>query len=321
MRSAAAGLALGLACAIASPAAASGGTDAAATELFNAGRDLMKRGEYAAACPKLAESARLEPTVGALAKLAECEEHEQRLASAYGRWQQALNLARSMGDARAMDVERELVRLGAIVPKLSVQAAGALPADAVIQVDDVELGPGSLGVPLAVEPGKHVVRAHAPHKRTWSTTAETSADGATISVVVPVLEDAQPAPEPPPQPLLPFRPVPPPAPVDVGSPSNRTLGLAVAGVGLGALVVGGVLGGVAMHQRDEAGCAAGNVCPDQDSADTLHRAQSSANVSTALFIAGAVLVAGGASLWWLSRAHDSAGVHVAWTPAGVAGSF
>ena len=42
-----------------------------ATELFNAGRDLMTAGNFAAACPKLAESARLDVKVGTLGKLAE----------------------------------------------------------------------------------------------------------------------------------------------------------------------------------------------------------------------------------------------------------
>ena len=53
-------LALGRA-AFAQPSA----TDAAlATELFNTGRDLMKDGQFVAACPKLSESVRLDPKVG-----------------------------------------------------------------------------------------------------------------------------------------------------------------------------------------------------------------------------------------------------------------
>jgi hypothetical protein len=271
---------------------------------------MMKRGEYAAACPKLAESARLEPTVGALAKLAECEEHEHRLVSAYGRWHQALNLAHAMGDARAADVEHELARLEAVVPKVRVLAGGPLPPDALLRVDDVDLGAASLGVPLAVEPGRHTLQASAQHKVTWSTTIETAADGATTSVTIPVLEDA---------PTVSLAPAPMP-PARTGSSSWATVGLVAAGAGVATIAVGSALGVVAMRQRDEAGCP-GNLCPDDADADTLRRAKATANWSTALFVTGGVLLAGGASLWWIERDHSRAGVRAVLTPTGVAGAF
>jgi hypothetical protein len=306
---------------VASPAAASEGADkAAATELFNAGRDLMKQGDYATACPKLAESARVEPTVGALAKLAECEEHERRLVSAYGRWQQALNLARATGDERRDDVERELARVDGIVPKLRIVAEGALPADTVIRLDAVELGPAGLGVPFAVEPGPHALEASAPHKRTWSTTVETKADGATTPVTIPRLEDlpAPPSPValPPPHEAVTFpAPAPPPAP----SPW-RTTGLVTAGVGVVAAAFGAAFGVVAMNQRNDAGCP-GNVCSNDGSASTLRSAKSSADVSTALFIAGGALAGGGLTIWWLSSGAGPKRTGLLVTPAGIAGDF
>ncbi|HEY3817823.1 MAG TPA: hypothetical protein VGL81_11655 [Polyangiaceae bacterium] len=302
-------------------ARASDGADkAAATELFNAGRDMMKNGDYAGACPKLAESARLEPTVGALAKLAECEEHEHRLVSAYGRWQQALNLARTTGDERATDVEHEAARLDGILPKLRIVASGALPADTVIRLDAVELGPAAQGVPLAVEPGTHAVQASAPHKTTWSTTVETKADGITTPVTIPPLEDA-PAPPtvvspPPPASFATPAPRPPPAP----SSPWRTVGLASAGAGVAALGVGAVLGLVAMGQRNQAGCP-GNVCPDDASASTLRGAKSSADVSTVLFVAGGALVGGGLAAWWLSRGTEPVTTGIVVTPLGATGTF
>jgi hypothetical protein len=257
---------------------------------------MMKNGDYAAACPRLAESARLEPTVGALAKLAECEEHERRLVSAYGRWHQALNLARATGDERARDVEREVERLDAIVPKLRIVAAGVLPADTVIRLDAVELGPAGLGVALAVEPGTHALQAAAQHKVTWSTSVETKADGATTAVTIPGLEDA-PAPAP-----------------------WRTVGLATAGIGVVALGVGTAFGVVAMNHRNSAGCP-GNVCPDDGSASTLRGAKGSADVATALFIAGGALVGGGLAVWWLSAGTGPARTGVLVMPGGVAGTF
>jgi hypothetical protein len=302
--------------AIASNASAGNAVDqAAATELFNAGRDLMKGGDFAAACPKLTESVRLEPTVGALAKLAECEEHERRMVSAYGRWQQARNLARATNDDRLADVEHEVARLDAVVPKLRVIAAGALPEGTAVHVDDVELGQGSMGVALPVESGRHTVTAAAPRKRVWTATVDTAADGATTTVALPDLEDAPSAPAVPatetsPQPAM--------APRRAAS-TWRPIGAITAGAGLVAIAAGAAAGMVAMHQRDEAQCP-GNVCDSSGAADTLRTAKTTADWSTALFIAGGALAIGGATVWWLAgRPTSTTAVYV--TPAGVAGRF
>src|SRR5438067_7838925 len=110
---------------------------AMATELFNVGRDLMKKGQFAAACPKLAESVRLHQTVGALAKLADCEEHEKRLVEARARWQQAINLARTQNDSRLASAQAQFTRLDKIVPKLSFTCNG--DHNITVKVDETEL--------------------------------------------------------------------------------------------------------------------------------------------------------------------------------------
>jgi hypothetical protein len=313
-------LAFGLATSLATsvPAAAAEADDeAAATELFNSGRDLMRSGDFAAACPKLAESARLRPTVGALGKLAECDEHEHRLVGAYAHWKQALNLARTAGDERVPDVERELARVDALVPKLRILASAPLPAAAVIRVDAMELGPASLGVPLAVEPGRHAVQVAASGKAPWSTAVDAPADGATHDVTIPSLANAalHDAPPPPPKPAEATE-----ARAASGSAMGRTLGLVAAGVGVGALVAGGALGLDALHRKNDAGCS-GTVCPDDASASALRSAQSSATWSTALFVAGGALLGGGIAVWWLSRDTPGAPSGLLVTPAGVAGTF
>jgi hypothetical protein len=313
-------LAIGAAAlALAAPAVARAGDpldEAAATELFDAGRDMMKRGDYAGACPKLAESARLKPTVGALAKLGECEEHERRLVSAYARWKQALNLARTLGDERVADVERELARLDGVVPKLLVVAGSALPPQTAIHVDAVEMGPAGLGVPLAVEPGRHAVQVSAPGKRPWTASVDTAADGATTTVTIPTLEDgAAQAPV-----VVSIPPPSEPGETRGGSSTWRTIGLAAAGAGLASLIAGGAFGVDAMRRRDAAGCA-NNVCPDDASAGQLNGAKTSADWSTALLVTGGALVAGGLAVWWVSRDHGPAAAGVLVTPAGISGAF
>jgi hypothetical protein len=310
----------------AAPVRADGQDEAASTELFNAGRDAMKRGDYAVACPKLAESVRLKASVGALAKLAACEEHEHRLVSAFTRWQQALNLARTTADERLSDVQRELARVDALVPKLVITGAPGAGADASIRVDDTTMSTAaSLGVALPVEPGRHAVLASAPGKKPWTTTIDVAPGGATTSIVVPPLEDAPPPVEAPPvasvappptqtqqasaatapSPLVAIPPSPP-------SRSNpwRMVGMVSAGVGLATIAVGAAYGIDALRRRDDAHCA-GTSCPDGASAASLNAAKNSANWSTGLVATGAALVAGGVVLWFFVGA-DHVGVGGRW---------
>ena len=297
------------------PVRADEGDETAATELFNAGRDAMKRGDYAVACPKLAESVRLVPTVGALAKLAACEEHQHHLVSAYTRWQQALNLARTTRDDRLADVESELARVDKLVPKLVITAAAGAPADESIRVDETTMSAAaSLGVTLPVEPGRHTVQASAAGKKTWTTMLDVEAGATPTSVVIPQLEDA-PAPTPPPTltpapapaPDLAHAPPSAPAPTSTAPPRGpwRTVGLIAGGVGLAAIAGGAAFGIDALRKRDDAHCPA-NACPDAAAAASLQSAKTSANWSSALFATGAALVAGGVVLWVFVGANHAA---------------
>ena len=286
--------------------------ESTSTELFNAGRDLLKRGDYAAACPMLAESVRLKATVGALAKLATCEEHEHRLVSAYTRWQQALNVAQSTGDDRAEDIGRELARIDRVIPKLKVTAAGALPSDAIIRIDDTSFGRAGLGVPHAVAAGPHTITVTAARKTSWSTSVTTAADGATTDVSIPPLDDAPVAPlpvalAPAPSPVVP----PPPQPSATARSTSAwpTIGLAVGATGVASLALGGVLGFVAIGKRNDANCV-GTVCPNEASAATLTSAKSAAAWSTGLLVGGGMLAAGGVVLWVTSRDRSNAAVSV-----------
>src|SRR5215211_6965210 len=68
-----------------------------ADETFHAGRELMKDGKLAEACPKFEESQRADPASGTLLALAYCQELSGLLASAHANYLAATNLAAKEG--------------------------------------------------------------------------------------------------------------------------------------------------------------------------------------------------------------------------------
>src|SRR5687767_13693349 len=122
--------------------------DAAAGEaLFQEGRGLMKAGDFAAACPKLEESHRLDPALGTLVNLASCEEQQGRTATAWQHWRMAMeqlpasDKRRSTAQARAAALEKLLARL-------TITLGAEVSSEAEVKRDGVRLGRASLGLPL-----------------------------------------------------------------------------------------------------------------------------------------------------------------------------
>src|SRR5262245_49529895 len=68
-----------------------------AEELFRDGKRLMTEGKYAEACPKLAESHRLDPAGGTLLTLGLCHEAEGRTATAWAELKEAAAIGKQTG--------------------------------------------------------------------------------------------------------------------------------------------------------------------------------------------------------------------------------
>ena len=90
---------------------AQGRSPQAATEFFAHGREAVKKSDYAAAVRFFGESQSLDPKVGTLLNLADSEEHVSQLASARQHWQQAVDLAHSLGDERENLAKDRFARL------------------------------------------------------------------------------------------------------------------------------------------------------------------------------------------------------------------
>src|SRR5262249_48320049 len=143
-------------------------------------------------------------------------------------------------------------RFEALKPKLAQltisvpDAIRALPNLSITR-DGVPIGAAQWGTPVPVDKGKHVVAATATGKQRWEQVVDVAADRVLASVDVPVLADA-------------------PAAGSAGAPSSvekpdaegtsfwgkqHIAGAVVTGVGLVSVVIGSVLGGLAISKKNQ----------------------------------------------------------------------
>lgn len=171
--------------------------DAAMAEtLFEAAKKQMASGDYAGACPKLAESYRLDPGSGTLTALAVCHEQIGKTASAWAEFVEVVSEAQRAGRADRQKFARE--HANALEPELSRLTISVAPetaqlADLEVRRDAIVVGQAAWGVAAPIDPGDHVVEATAPGKKTWSTHISVGPNADAQTVLVPALEEGPPA--------------------------------------------------------------------------------------------------------------------------------
>jgi hypothetical protein len=137
-----------------------------AEQLFSDGKRLMAEGKFDEACPKLAESQRLDPGGGTILNLAVCHEGQGRFASAWSEFREGLGLART--DGRRDREQFALEHLAQVEPKVShvmlvVEPKAQVPG-LTIKLDDETVGQAAWNSKLPVDAGPHRVTASAPGK-------------------------------------------------------------------------------------------------------------------------------------------------------------
>ena len=156
---------LALVCTLFNPAPAVAATaqeKALAESLFKEGKALLSK-DPTKACEKLAESQRLDPASGTALNLADCQEKLGRLATAFGTYQIAEELARERNNSgRVALIKKKLKSLEPKIPHLRLVASTPLPAGAVLSLDGTTLGAAAIGTELAVDPGEHRLEVRAP---------------------------------------------------------------------------------------------------------------------------------------------------------------
>lgn len=277
--------------------------EAAAEALFQQGRALYEAGRYAEACPKLAESQRIDPATGTLLALALCHEGERKLASAWAEFTTVEGEARRAGRKDRETIARE--HAAAIRPRLSTLLINVPPEVSALpglelKLDGTTLGPASFGVTVPVDGGEHEISASAPGKRAWKDRVSVKTASHAVKVTVPPLDEAaQPAAsEPRPSGPRPSEPVARAPERDAPSKSPRsTIGLIIAGTGLAAIGVGSYLALTAKADYD----AAEERCPSQgcsqDDWEVGEAARRRGNVATIVFSVGGALAVTGGVLW------------------------
>lgn len=249
---------------------------AAAKALFSEGLELMQAGNFEKGCPALRESYRLDPRIGTLFTLAECEAKWGRIATAVAHYSNFLTQVAAMPQGqRIKQKEREKIaqdkkdELSPQVPELTLTLPDDAPQGTVVKRNGVTLAAPSLGVALPVDPGEQVITTQAPGGDiTEKKVTIEKGQRMTVKLVVSPPEPGSEGPEgggagvgagsgsgsgsgPGGG-----------APVDSGS-GQRIAAFIVGGVGVAGLAVGGIMGGLTLAKRgelDKAGCFDDDVC-------------------------------------------------------------
>jgi hypothetical protein len=265
---------------------------AEAEALFQEGKRLMATGNYGAACPKLAESQRLDPGGGTLITLALCHEAEGKTASAWAEFGEALTIALKDGRVDRATVARE--HGAKLEPKLShlvvrVPSNVSMIEGVQVSQDGIELGRAAWGTALPVDPGEHVVEARLPGHKPWMRFVVIAPAGDRQELEVgPLVEDAPPA-----SPAVARE-----APGVTAQNPRRTVGWIAGGASV-ALLGGATYFGVRAiddHSTANHRCPT-SPCHDRAGVDANDDSRKEATLSTIGFVAGGATL--GAALYLL----------------------
>jgi len=321
------------------PAAFAQGADAATAQaLFEEGRTLLQAGKAAQACPKLAESQRLDPGTGTLLALALCHEKDGKLASAWAEFTEVQG--RAQRDRRQDRVKVAKEHAADLRPRLSTLLIEVPPGVATVAGLDiarngVALGRGAWNVAVPVDGGTYAIKATAPGKVAWEGSIVVKPESDQVRIAVPPLA------EPPKETAA----APRRTASEVGVASTSTHdratsgkrvesgqpwgamewgGVAMVGAGAIALGTGGYFLASALgHKKNAELSCTGNYCDDAGLAEQ-RTAVSRGNVATVFGIVGGTLAAAGVVTFVIGRsvAHKSEpGVSVSFgpLPGGVSG--
>lgn len=210
-----------------------------AETLFRKGHDLMAKAMFREACEAFTASDRLEPGLGTKLSLADCNERDGKLMTAWLLFLEVERLARQAKRKDREDLARSrATALTLRIPKAIITFEEPTATNVEVELDGLPVGASMYGRPVPVDPGKHVLTARAAGFHDWSGDFLVS-EGSVVPVKVQPLV-AKPPPPPPPPPPAPPPPPPPPPPVKT-IPAGAVAAWSVGAIGVGIAALGGTL--------------------------------------------------------------------------------
>jgi hypothetical protein len=287
------------------------GDKAAAEALFQLAQRAMADGKYAEACPRLEASAKLDPGVGTLLFLGDCQEKLGKLASSWATFREAMALASSRGDTERASVAE--LRATALRPRLShviyvVDPRNDMPGFE-LRRNGTLVSQGSWGLALPSDAGSYQLEATAPGYQAFRSRMNVQLDVAEpVSAQVPVLQRAVASENsrdgtegPSSEPRRPMRNV------EHASSAQKTWGVLTFSVGAALSVTSGVLALMATRKNSD---SKGN-CSLQDpnlcnpkGVTQRDDAKQLASLATILGIGGGAVLTTGAVLFLTAPATE-----------------
>lgn len=270
-----------------------------AEEAFQRGRALLAERRYAEACRAFETSQAADPASGTLLALAYCQELSGLLASAYGNYRAAAELAQREGHAeRRAAAADQSNALADRVSVLTIVVPPSLSDNTGLRVtlDGAEVTREKLGTAMPVNGGTYRVEA-AIGQTSWSATVTVGGEKDKKTLVVELLPPRRT------EPVAPVTPAPQPAAPEserAGTNALQNAGLVTAIAGVATVGVGLGFGLVASSKHhasrrdghcDETGC-------DAKGMELENAAISAARVSTWCVIGGSVVAVGGVALYF-----------------------
>jgi hypothetical protein len=306
---------------VAQPVRAQSDAGAEAEAMFREGKRLLEQQDFTHACPKLAESYRLDPATGALLALAVCHEGQGKTATAWAEYSDVASRAKAEGRSDREAAARE--KIAALGSKLSTLTISVPPDVGSIegfrvQRDGADVGPAVWGVAIPVDPGTHVVEATGMAKSAWRTTVVVGALADKKSIEVPRLVEmvqegkagfgveAQRA-GPQMAPAVPnvilqgspaSRPEPTPPPPPPRGRYFKTYSIVLGAAGGAALAAGGIVWLISNNRFDNLQTECNNGCTIEDRQAKINDIVTLDKWAAGLAISGGILAGTAAVLQW-----------------------
>jgi tetratricopeptide (TPR) repeat protein len=268
-----------------------------AERMFELGRQAATQGQYSTACNLFKESYRLDPAVGTLINLGDCEEHQGHPREALVWYEKAFSRL-SVTDDRMVLVQQRIQALEKTGARLEIRTGAGAPPETKVTLDGELVDATRLKTPILLPAGNHVVVATAVGYR-GSRQGVSLKEGEARALQVwpgPPLDEAVPT-------FVEAAPDNGRREREARASTWRTVGYGAGAAGLASLWVGSITGFLALDRESlrSKNCNAENVC-NQTGYDAAQSGKTLATVSTVTVVAGGLALGVGAYLVLSNRA-------------------